>query len=380
MKLTIQKNALSEAIQHVSKAVNNKATIPILTGVKLDVTDQGVMLTASDIDTTIQAFVPTEDIDGTEIVTVEETGSVVLPAKFFVEIVKKLPKETVNIEVQEGFTTLIKSGKSKINMVGMDPDEFPAAPAGSDELNLTFSGAEIKELIQEVAFAVSTNEQSPILTGVLWEMLGGTLKLTATDRHRLASAVVETGAGEESDFRNVVIAAKTLVELSKVVQDKDDVQISVSNSYVLFRTDKVQFFTRMLDGSYPDTSKIIPTAFKSELTVNVKAFNESIDRAYLLAREEKTNIVRLEVDEDGEIRIESTSSGVGKVIEQLEAEMFSGEPIRIAFNSKYMLDVLKIIDSEQLHIGFTGAMSPIIIRPVDGNENLYLILPYRTSV
>ncbi|WP_055108922.1 DNA polymerase III subunit beta [Paenibacillus ihumii] len=374
MKLTIQKHALSEAIQHVSKAVNSKVAIPILTGVKLDVTNQGVTLTASDVETTIQAIIPVEPV------AIEQSGSVVLPAKFFVEIIKKLPKETVSIEVQEGFNTLIQSGRTKINMVGMDPEEFPAMPADNDELKLTLSGAEIKELIKEVAFSVSTNEQSPLLTGVLWELDNGRLKLTATDRHRLASAEVDTGADEESDFRNVVIAAKTLAELSKNVQDKEDVRISVGSGNVLFKTDQVKFYTRMLNGSYPDTSKIIPTIFKSELTVNVKEFADAVDRAYLLAREEKTNIVRLEVVEDGEIRIESTSSGVGKVIEQLEAEMFAGEPIRIAFNSKYMLDVLKIIDSERLRIGFTGAMSPIIIRPVDGNENLYLILPYRTSV
>lgn len=374
MKLTIQKQALSEAIQHVSKAVNNKTTIPILTGVKLDVTNQGVMLTASDVETTIQAIIPVEP----DVVTVEENGSVVLPAKFFVEIVKKLPKETVNIEVQDGFTTLIQSGRSKLNLVGMDPEEFPAMPTGSDELKLTIPGAEIKGLIKEAEFAVSTTEQSSILTGVLWELDNGILKLTATDRHRLASTVVDTGADEESDFRNVVIAAKTLVELSKIVQDKDDVQISVGNSHVLFRTDKVQFFTRMLEGSYPDTSKIIPTTFKSELTVNVKNFTDAVDRAYLMAREEKTNIVKLEATEVGAVRIESASD-VGKVMESLEAEKFTGEPIKIAFNSKYLLDVLKVIGSQQLFIGFTGAMSPIIIRPVDGNENLYLILPYRIS-
>ncbi|WP_110933773.1 DNA polymerase III subunit beta [Paenibacillus bouchesdurhonensis] len=374
MKLTIQKRALSEAILQVSKAVNNKATIPILTGVKLDVTNQGVTLTASDVETTIQATIPVEPV------AIEQSGSVVLPAKFFVEIIKKLPKETVNIEVQDNFATLIQSGRTKLNLVGMDPEEFPAMPASSDELKLTIPGGEIKGLIKEAEFAVSTAEQSPILTGVLWELDNGRLKLTATDRHRLASTVVETGANEEADFRNVVIAAKTLVELSKIVQDKEDVRISVSSGHVLFQTDQVHFFTRMLEGSYPDTSKIIPTSFKSELTVNVKAFNESIDRAYLLAREEKTNIVLLEASEDGAIRIESKSSGVGKVIEQLEADSFSGDPIKIAFNSKYMLDVLKVIGSQQLFIGFTGAMSPIIIRPVDGNENLYLILPYRISI
>jgi DNA polymerase-3 subunit beta len=138
----------------------------------------------------------------------------------------------------------------------------------------------------------------------------------------------------------------------------------------------------VLDGNYPDTSKIIPTTFQSELEVSAKAFADSIDRAHLLAREVKTNIVRLEVDAEGAVRIESTSDGVGKVVEQIDADKFTGDPIRIAFNSKYMLDALKATDSDHLHIGFTGPMSPIIIRPQGGGsiDKLNLILPYRTGV
>lgn len=172
-----------------------------------------------------------------------------------------------------------------------------------------------------------------------------------------------------------------LNDLIKIIPAKDDVQISVGNSQVLFQTGKVQFFSRLLDGSYPDTSKIIPTSFGAELEVSAKAFSEAIDRAYLLAREEKTNIVRMEATEDGAVRIESASDGVGKVIEHMEATNFIGDPVRIAFNSKYMLEALKATDSEQIKIEFSGPMRPIIIRPSNGSlVNLNLILPYRTNV
>jgi DNA polymerase-3 subunit beta len=141
----------------------------------------------------------------------------------------------------------------------------------------------------------------------------------------------------------------------------------------------VLFYTRILDGTYPDTSKIIPQTFKTELVLDTKKVMDAIDRAYLMSREEKTNIVRLMTLEDGTIEISSSSTELGRVTEQLEPAEFNGEPLRIAFNSKYMLDVLKVIDSEQLFIGFTGAMSPIIIRPMDHAYSMYVILPYRTT-
>lgn len=378
MRIKILKHWLNEAVQHVSKAISNKTTIPILTGIKLDVTSDQVSLTASDIDTTIQSHVPTTDADGTEIVSVERPGSVVLPAKFFVEIIKKLPKEDVEITVEPGFTTLIRSGKTLINMVGLDPEEFPAVPTVDDDRIFTIPGGDLKDLIKETTFAISTNESSPILTGVKWELEPGKVKLIATDRHRLAAAAIEIE--EEVEPGTFVISGKTLNELNKIIPDKGDpIEVAVGKNQVLFRIGTVQFFSRMLDGSYPDTSKLIPNAFKSELTIKTKNLMESLDRAYLMAREEKTNIIRLETGEGNNVKVSSNSSGLGSVSEQLEAVSIIGEPVRISFNCKYMLDALKVIDNEQLHIGFTGAMSPIIIRPADGKESLYLILPYRTS-
>ncbi|GIO40166.1 DNA polymerase III subunit beta [Paenibacillus antibioticophila] len=379
MKLTILKHWLNEAMQHVSKAINGKNSLPILSGIKMDVTAQGVTLTASDIDTTIQATIPAATEDGAQIVTVDEPGSVVLPAKLLVEMIKKLPKEEVHIETEVGFAALLKSGKTKINMVGMDPEEFPAVPALTEERSFTIAGSDIRDMIRETVFAVSTQETSPILTGVLWQLEPSKLTLLATDRHRLAQTAAEVGDGDNALIK-FVVSGKMLTELNKVIaDDSGDVEITATQSQVLFKVGRTRLYCRILDGTYPDTSKIIPTAFKSELVVSTKAINAAIDRAFLLAREEKTNIVRLETGEDNAVTVSSNSSGLGSVSEQLEAESITGEPVRISFNSKYMLDVLKVIDSEQLRIGFTGPMSPIIIKPVDGKDSLYLILPYRTT-
>ncbi|MFD1176601.1 DNA polymerase III subunit beta [Paenibacillus puldeungensis] len=379
MKIRILKNELNESIQHVSKAISSRTTIPILTGIKLDVNFQGMTLTASDTDISIQAFIPAEDKEK-QIVQVERPGSVVLPAKFFVEIIKKLPSQEIEMEVQDGFQTLIRSGSTDIQMVGLDPEEFPVLPSIEENQVISIPGDLLKTMIRQTVFSISTNETSPILTGVLWNLSDNQFKFVATDRHRLASRTASLDDADGVRFSNIVISGKTLNELSKIIPDQNTrVEIVVADNQVLFKIDRVLFYSRILDGTYPDTSKIIPTSYKTELVLDTKKLSDSIDRAYLLSREEKTNIVRLQTLEDGTIEISSSSSELGKVTEQLDVSQFTGDPLRISFNSKYMLDVLKVVESEQLHIGFTGAMSPIIIKPVDDSQSLYLILPYRTT-
>lgn len=379
MKLTISKNELNDAIQQVAKAASSRPTIPILGGIKIEVTHLGVTLTASDTDISIQSFIPVER-DQFVIAHVDKPGSVVLPAKFFVEIVKKLPSEQVSIEVSSSYQTIIRSGSTEIQMVGLDPEEFPILPSIEQNELLQIPGDLLKTMIRQTVLAASTSEQTPILTGVLWNLLEGELKFVSTDRHRLASRTAQVNTDELFKFSNVVISAKTLVELSKLVPEQNMlVDITVADNQVLFKIGHVLFYTRILDGTYPDTSKIIPQVFKTELVVDTKNMMDAIDRAYLMSREEKTNIVRLITLEDGNIEISSSSTELGRVTEQLDAKQFNGDPLRIAFNSKYMLDVLKVIDSEQLFIGFTGAMSPIVIRPIDHAYSMYVILPYRTT-
>lgn len=379
MKIRILKNDLNESIQHVSKAISSRTTIPILTGIKLEVNFQGVILTASDTDISIQAFIPAED-DKKTIVQVERPGSVVLPAKFFVEIIKKLPSQEIEMEVKDGFQTFIRSGSTDIQLVGLDPEEFPVLPSIEEDQVISIPGDLLRNMIKQTVFSISTQETTPILTGVLWNLSDSLFKFVATDRHRLASRTAPLEDAENVKFSNIVISGKTLNELSKIIPDQNTrVDIVVADNQVLFKIDRVLFYSRILDGTYPDTSKIIPTNYKTELVLDTKKLSESIDRAYLLSREEKTNIVRLQTLEDGTIEISSSSSELGKVTEQLEVAEFNGDPLRISFNSKYMLDVLKVVESEQLHIGFTGPMSPIIVKPVDESRSLYLILPYRTT-
>ena len=378
MKITILKSYLNESIQHVAKAISNRTTIPILTGVKIDARSSGVTLTGSDTDISIQSFIPLED-NGLEVINIEQPGSVVLPSKFFIEIIKKLPSETIEIEVKDHFQTSIRSGNSDIQMVGLDPEEYPLLPNIDQTVSISILSDVLKTMIRQTTFAVSTNEATSVLTGVLWSMREDSLKLIACDRHRLATR--ETKMQLDSITQNqVVISGKTLNELSKILPDQNIlVSIIASDNQVLFKLGRVLFYSRILDGTYPDTSRLIPQTFQTELVVNTRELTNAMDRANLLSREEKTNIVKLTIKEDQTLEISSSSSELGKVTETIASKSLSGELLRISFNSKFMLDALKVIDSEDVHLGFTGPMSPIIIRPEDGPSLLQLILPYRTT-
>lgn len=370
MKLTIQKSTLNEALQHVSKAINSKVTMPILSGIKLEATNDGLTLTASDTDITIQCLIP--DVE------VSQSGSIVLPAKFLVEIVRKLPKETVEISVSN-LQASIKSGKMELELVGLDPDEFPSLPSLSAEGTFSLKGSVLKSLIKKSSFAVSTNENVPALQGESWNLAEGVLKVIATDRHRLVSVWLKADQADGVVITNLTVPGKKLDELSKIIPDNKDVLISASDNQILFKVDNLLFYSRLLDGNYPDTSKIIQQTFKSEINVNTSEFTEAMERAYLLSKEEKTNVVKLRFIDTSSIELSSTSGETSKVREQVEISNFVGEEMMISFNSKYMLDALKAIDTEQIHIGFSGLMSPIIIKPVGKDESLHLILPYRTQ-
>jgi DNA polymerase-3 subunit beta len=379
MKLTILKHQLNEAIQHVSKAISPRTTIPILSGILIDATHQGVTLTASDTDISIQCFIPLEE-NGIQIIQMHRTGSVVLPAKFFVEIIKKLPSEEIEIELQTSYQAIIRSGSSEIQMVGLDPEEYPLLPRIEQNKMISMASDLLKSMIRQTSFAVSTTETTPILTGVLWSLADQKLKLTACDRHRLATRETNMDTAENQQFNNIVISGKTLNELNKILPEQNSlVDIVVSDNQVLFKLQKVLFYSRILDGTYPDTSKLIPQTFQTEMIVNAKHLTDAIDRAYLLSREDKTNIVKMIMKEDKTIEISSSSSELGKVTENIDTTFISGELLRISFNSKYMLDALKVLDSDFIRLGFTGAMSPIIIQPEDGINILQLILPYRTT-
>ncbi|MEK5266277.1 MULTISPECIES: DNA polymerase III subunit beta [Heyndrickxia] len=380
MKFSILRNRLIESVQDVSKAITSKTTIPILTGIKITASEEGITFTGSDSDISIESFVPKEE-DGDEIAVIQQTGDIVLQAKIFGELVKKLPMDIVEIEVANQFQTIIRSGKSNFNLNGLDAEEYPHLPQITEDKVIRIPADILKNLIRQTVFAVSTAETRPILTGVNWSIKGSRLNCIATDSHRLAQRTVEIETAADAEY-NIVIPGKSLNELNKILPDSNEpVGIVITDNQVLFKAKHLLFFSRLLEGNYPDTSRLIPTDGKTEIVVNTTEFLQAIDRASLLAKEgQNANVVKLSsvTDIPGTIEITSNSPEIGKVTDRVNCKSIEGEELKISFSSKYMMDALRALEGTEITIRFTGAMRPFIIRPVHDDTTLQLILPVRT--
>lgn len=377
MKFEIMRDRLIDGLNNVMKAVSSKTTTPILTGIKIDTTTEGITLTGSDADITIQTFIPAEE-NGEQLMTIETTGSIVLQARMFNEIVRKLPTNEVEIEVGSNLATTIRSGKSEFNLMALDASEYPLLPEVSADRQFELPADLLKSMIRETVFAVATSESRPVLTGVNLIINQNELICVATDSHRLARRKVNIKNLPENTSP-IVIPGKSLNELNKILEDSTNpVQIAITSQQVLFKADNVLFFSRLLEGNYPDTSRLIPEDYQTNLTINGKALLQAIDRASLLAREDRNNVVRFETLENNTVKISSNSPEIGKVEELIQVEILEGDELKISFSAKYMMDALKAIDSQDVVIQFTGTMRPFILRAAEDDSILQLILPIRT--
>ncbi len=378
MLITVHREKLSAAVSHVMKAVSTKTTIPILTGIKLKADQEGVTLTASDSDISIEVHIPTEEA-GEWGVTVHQPGSVVLTARIFNEIVRKLPGNEIEIQVDNRLSTLIRSGQSEFTINGMNADEFPQLMQLEEEKVFSIPSDLLKTMIRQTVFAVSTSETRPILTGIMWSLENGQLKFVSTDSHRLASRTATVECSDSLHFHNIVVPGKSCNELMKILDDTQAlVDIVVAENKILVKAEHILFYSRLLEGTYPDTSRIIPQGSKTELVFNTKDLLQSIERASLLSREGKSNVVRLVTLSDGTIEISSNAPEIGKVIEIVRPVSSAGEELKISFNAKYMIEALRSVDSTEVRASFTGAMSPFVLKPTEHDWILHLILPVRT--
>lgn len=379
MKFSIQRDVFVQRVQDVAKAISPRTTIQILSGIKIVADHEGITLTGSDSDLSIEAFIPKEK-DGDELVSIQEEGAIVLQARFFGDMIKKLPENTIEMAVNEQFIAQITSGGSVFNINGIDPGEYPRLPDIEEENIFRIPKNLLKSMIRQTAFAVSTVETRPILTGIHWNLEKGLLTCTATDSHRLAMRHVQvTDNDNDVSFSNVVIPGKTLTELNKILEDSDQlIDIVVAGSQILFKSEHFLLYSRLLEGNYPATQNMIPTEGKTAVKLEVRKLLDAIERALLLSREGKNNVVHVKNLENGELEITSVTPEVGKVTEQVNTLSYEGDDLRISFNGKNMIDALKVVESTEVLIDFTGAMSPFVLKPVDRDHMLHLFSPVRT--
>lgn len=376
MKFTMVRNVFLQELQIVQRAISSKTTIPILTGVKIVLNEEGLTLTGSDANISIETFLSREN-EKAEL-KIEETGAIVLLARFFGEIIRKLPENIFTFEVLENKQVHITSGKAEFTINGLDSDNYPHLPVVDSHNQIALPVHVLNNLINETVFSVSQHESRPILTGVHLVLEGSQLLAVATDSHRLSQRVIP--AEHESEGFSIVVPGKSLVELSRSLQNEEEtVEISIMENQVLFRTKTMYFYSRLLEGNYPDTSRLIPNSFNTEIGFYVPAFLAAIERASLLSHEGRNNIVRLSIDSD-KVVLYGFSPEIGKVEEVLSYKEVTGDPIEISFNPDYMKDALNAFGAMDINVKFISPIRPFILEPAENElQFIQLITPVRTN-
>ncbi|MDC2842661.1 DNA polymerase III subunit beta [Limosilactobacillus mucosae] len=378
MKFTINRPAFINQLNNVLRAISSKTTIPILTGLKMVVTDHSVILTGSDADITIESTLDASD--SSYGLSIEEPGAIVLPARFFNEVIKKLPDKQATIEVFNGLQVRITSGTAEFTINGQDANNYPHLPEVESENTVELASDMLREVIDQTRIAVSKQESRPILTGIHVTLNNGILTAVATDSHRLAQRKVELPETADRDF-DIVLPGASMTELAKmIVDEKDGVKMQITENQALFIFGNTHFYSRLLEGNYPETSRLIPESSDTRLEITASDLLASIERASLLSHESRNNVVKLSVNPENKIAtVSGTSADVGNVEEEINADQIVGNPLEISFNPDYMRDALKSFGQTKILISFTTALRPFTLVPTEEKANfVQLITPVRT--
>ncbi|MGN1337599.1 MAG: DNA polymerase III subunit beta [Candidatus Coprovivens sp.] len=371
MKFTIEKNILLENLSNVVKAISTKNIIPILNGVKFELNSEGLYLTASDSELTIRSF-----IESKSIANIESEGSIIIQSKYILDIIRKLPADLVNFELMDGLKIKISSDNSQYDLNCLDPKEYPSLKLEEKENPINIGGNTFKTIISQTSFAISTQELRPLLTGLNFKIVGDVFECIATDSYRLAKKTIKLENPSEDDI-NIVIPGKNVIELDKIITDDENVEMHVFSNKILFKYKNYLFQSNLLSGAYPNTSNLIPTDFSIIVNAKLDNYFSAIDRAALLTQSKEKNIVKMKI-KSNEMVINSYASEIGKVEEKLSVEASENANIDISFSAKYMLEALKTIKDEDILILLNGEVKPIVIKSVDDESLIQLILPIKT--
>ena len=373
MKLTIKKDILLEALNKVSKAISTKNLIPVLAGIKFELKKKKLTLTASDNDITIQTFINCNNED----VKVEEEGNIIIQGKYILDIVRKLPDEFINIEVIDELKILIYTQNSEFNLNGIAESEYPSVNLEESKKKIDVKSNIFKELVNQTAFAASNEETKPVLTGLNFNILGDILECNSTDSYRLARKIIKLDKSIDENY-NIVIPSHNIVEFSRLIYDDDSiVEIHIFNNKILFKYNNLLFQSRLINGTYPNTSNLMPTEANLIITANLNEFYSVIDRASILTSDKDKNIVTLETDGDILI-LKSSSLEIGRVEEKMKIKKSNKDDIRISFSAKYMMEALKSFNSDEININYVGEVKPIILKSGEDETLTQLVLPIRT--
>ncbi|GGF13780.1 DNA polymerase III subunit beta [Halobacillus andaensis] len=365
MEFTIEASSLSEALRDITRSTSNKAVTDIHSGIKLEAASGSLTVAAVNAQYYVQKRISSVEI--------AEEGSIVLPGKLFTEVVKRMTGNLLLRTYQ--FRTEIISEDLKTHMNGIDPQEFPQLPQQEGETTFFLSNQTITDLIDGTAFAVSTNESKPVLTGVRWDVSERHIHSVATNSHRLAQLHKSVEGKKEVQ---ATIPVMTLKELKKLMKQEEEIEVSVGPTSVRFSSEDFLLHSRIIEGNYPSVEKLFPKEVTTRFTINKNNLHKSVDRATLFASEWRHCNVNFETSTEGKLRVYANASELGETEEFLPIEKFEGDLIKIACDGRFFMEALQSMHSEDIQISMSGDKRPIIIRPTNGDKHVHLISPVRS--
>ena len=371
MKLSVMQENLARGLSIVSRAVSSRSTLPVLANVLLKTEDAGLKLTATNLEIGITYWVPGK---------VDEDGATTVPAKLLMDLVSSLPSgDKVELEVTAGDTLHVKAGRFQTHIKGIDADEFPAIQTAGDRPTTRVAQNVLRRALAETAFAAASDEARPILTGVLAKFEGDQLTLAAADNYRIAVKTVPIlDAVPET---SVVIPARALNELARILGDTDDpvdIVLAAGRNQVLFHLDGVDLVSRLIDGQFPNYQQVMPQAHATRAVLDREELLRAVRPAALIAHE-SANIVKLQIGGDGDPGVTvSANAEVGDHVGQVEAAV-EGDGTTIAFNARYLADVLTNVSADQFALELNGPLSPGVFKPVGDDRYVHVVMPVRTT-
>lgn len=373
MKFKINQSLLMSTLNIVNRGLSTKTPMPILTGIFIEVENDKIVFTTTNKEISIQVVV-----EESEKVKIEDTGSCVIPGKYFVEIIKKLEDQEIVISLFDETTIKIMTERSQFTLNALDKMNFPKINFNITSEPIKLESGLLKKIISQTSFAASLSESRLVLTGVKFEVKNDTMSVTATDSFRLAKRV--TKLNENYQFQEMLIPSKALDELFKIIEDKNsEITLHVSTNKVLVKYQNISFMTRLIEGRYPDTASLVSAPYDLEVKFNKNELLAAIERASLLSSaSDSLNITRMTIKDDKIVKILSNSTEIGNVEEDLYPVFINqASQFQVAFSAKHFIEAIKVLDSNVITIHFNGEIKPFTIIGDNDPELVQVILPVR---
>ncbi len=372
MHFKISKKTFYQALDKVSRAISASSPIPALSGIKIVVIDNQIQLTASDSDMSIYKVIRVDDENRLDIYN---EGSIVIDARYILDIVRKIDSNELEVKILEGSLTQISGSHTEFKINGLKASDYPMIDFSKPRNGFNINSDDLQKMIVQTSFCASDRENRPILTGVNISSSDNKLTFGATDSNRLAIKSLDLDCDGNINF---TIPATSLVKISRIIDSNTSVEIAVSDKKVQFYLEDMIIQNRLIDGIFPDILRFIPNDYQTVIHIDSRDILNAIDRASFIKNLEGISIVNFQINED-EFIISSQSQEVGSSIEQITNYKFEGSPLKISFSGKFLSEAIRAIEGSNLKISFEGEMKPFVIREATDLSSTHLILPVRTN-